>query len=164
MSGQAVQARRPMFHPHDDLLAVIDDPADAEAAIAALGRAGIADEHIHVFRGRAEIEALARAWWKHSGVPALLAPFLAAFLSDEFEIEKRYEAEGAAGHTVLAVHAAQRNDIKRATTVLGEFAAHDMRYFGRWTITELWPRVASRAAREGLEVEKLLATKGNEGD
>jgi hypothetical protein len=164
MSPQAAAVQPPMFHPRDDLLAVIDDPAAAESAVAALKRASFAGEHIHVFRGHAEIEALARAWWKHSGVPALLAPFLAAFLSDEFEIEKRYEAEGAAGHTVLAVHAARRNDIERATAVLGEFAAHDMRYFGRWTITELWPQVARHAEREGIEVERLTAADESKGD
>jgi hypothetical protein len=148
--------RPPMFHPRDDVLAVIDDAARADAAIEALHDAGFDEAHIHVFRGRAEIEGLARSWWKHSGVPAFIAPFLGAFLSDEYDIEKRYESEGLAGHTVLAVHTGGAEDVKRAAGVLRDFAAHELWFFGRWTLTELWPDVARRAQRDGIAVKEVV--------
>jgi hypothetical protein len=128
-----------MAHPKDDVLAVIDDDARVESTIGALRAAGFTDADIHVFRGRAGVTALARAWWRHSGVPAFLAPFVAALLSDEQDIEEIYEAEGLAGHTVLAVHTRTADDVDEATRVLREYGAHDTWYFGRWTLTAVDP-------------------------
>jgi len=130
---------RPMVHPEDDVLAVIDDPGRAEATVQALGAAGFTGEDIHTFRGRQEIGDLGRAWWKHSGVPSFLAPLLAAVLSDESGVEEIYEAEGLAGHTVLAVHCRSRADVARAIAVLHGGGAHDAWYFGRWTLTPITP-------------------------
>ncbi len=124
-----------MAHPRDDVLAVIDDDAGAEATIAALRAAGFAGADIHVFRGREGVTALARAWWRHSGVPA----FVAATLSDERDIERIYESEGLAGHTVLAVHTRGPDDVDEATRVLRGLGAHDTWYFGRWTMTPADP-------------------------
>jgi len=128
-----------MVHPSDDVLAVIDDAARASAAIEALRASGFTEADIHVFRGREEIGALARAWWRHSGVPAFLAPILAAVLSDERDVEEIYESEGLAGHTVLAVHTRSADDVERATRVLRDSGAHDTWYFGRWTMAPLSP-------------------------
>jgi hypothetical protein len=124
-------------HPKNDVLAVIDDAARADATIEALRDAGFEDADIHVFRGRSDIEELAHAWWRHSGVPSLIAPFLAAFLSDEWDVERTYESEGLAGHTVLAVHSRNAQDVERAKRVLRDGGAHDVWFFGRWTLTEL---------------------------
>ncbi|MEX1169765.1 MAG: hypothetical protein WEE50_06455 [Chloroflexota bacterium] len=129
----------PMVHPTDDVLAVIDDAARADAAIDALRASGFTDADIHVFRGREEIGALARAWWRHSGVPAFLAPILAAVLSDERDVEEIYESEGLAGHAVLAVHTRSADGVERATRVLRDSGAHDTWYFGRWTMAPLDP-------------------------
>jgi hypothetical protein len=137
----------PMVHPKDDVLAVIDDGARADAAIDALHTAGFTEADIHTFRGRDEIGALARAWWRHSGVPSFIAPVLAAVLSDERDIEEIYESEGLAGHTVLAVHTRRAEDVGRATGILRDSGAHDTWYFGRWTMAPLSP--AGRHAPQG---------------
>ena len=131
--------RRPMVHPRDDVLAVIDDPVRADAAAAALRETGFGDGDIHIFRGRDDIAGLARAWWKGSGVPAFLAPLVAAALSDERDVEEIYESEGYAGHTVLAVHCRNEDDVRRAVRVLRESGGHDAWYFGRWTMEPLIP-------------------------
>jgi hypothetical protein len=124
-----------MAHPRDDVLAVIDEDAGVEATIGALRSVGFTKADIHVFRGPAGVTALARAWWRHSRVPAFLAPFVAAILSDERDIEGIYESEGLAGHTVLAVHAHGADDVDEAKRVLRAAGAHDIWYFGRWTMT-----------------------------
>jgi hypothetical protein len=129
----------PMAHPCDDVLAVIDDDAGVKTTIAALRAAGFTAADIHVFRGRQGVTALARAWWRHSGVPAFLAPFVAAILSDEQGIGEIYESEGLAGHTVLAVHTRSPDDVDEATRVLRGWGAHDTWYFGRWTMTAVDP-------------------------
>jgi hypothetical protein len=129
----------PMAHPRDDVLAVIDDEAGVRATIAALRAAGFTEADVHVFRGREGVTALARAWWRHSGVPAFLAPFVAAILSDEQDIEAIYESEGLAGHTVLAVHTHGPDDVDEATRVLRAWGAHDTWYFGRWTMAPVDP-------------------------
>lgn len=129
----------PMAHPRDDVLAVIDDDAGVEATIEALRAAGFTAAAIHVFRGREGVTALARAWWRHAGVPAFLAPFVAAMLSDEKDIEQIYETEGLAGHTILAVHTHGPQHVVEATRVLREWGAHDTWYFGRWTMTAVHP-------------------------
>jgi len=138
MTTQTVEAPA-MTHPRDDVLAVIDDEAQVEATMSALRAAGFAEADIHVFRGRAGVTTLARAWWRHSGVPAFLAPFVAAILSDEQDIEEIYESEGLAGHTVLAVHTRTADDVDEATRVLRGYGAHDTWYFGRWTMTAVDP-------------------------
>ena len=128
-----------MAHPRDDVLAVIDDDARVEATIDALHTAGFTEADIHIFRGREGVTALARAWWRHSGVPAFLAPIVAAVLSDEQDIEEIYESEGLAGHTVLAVHTHSPDDVDEASRVLRDWGAHDTWYFGRWTMTPADP-------------------------
>jgi hypothetical protein len=129
----------PMAHPRDDVLAVIDDDARVEATIDALRAAGFSEADIHIFRGREGVTALARAWWGHAGVPAFLAPLVAAALSDERDIEEIYESEGLAGHTVLAVHTRCPDDVDEATRVLRGWGAHDTWYFGRWTMAPVDP-------------------------
>jgi hypothetical protein len=129
----------PVAHPRDDVLAVIDDDVRVEATIDALHTAGFTAADIHVFRGREGVTALARAWWRHEGVPAFLAPMVAAVLSDEQDIEQIYESEGLAGHTVLAVHTHGPGDVDEATRVLRDWGAHDTWYFGRWTTSAVDP-------------------------
>ncbi len=131
--------------PSDDVLAVIDDGARVEATIDALHAAGFTEADIHVFRGREGVTALARAWWRHSGVPAFLVSILAAFLNDERNIEEIYESSGLAGHVVLAVHTRSLGDVDEATRVLRDSGAHDTWYFGRWTKAAPWP--AGRSAK-----------------
>jgi len=136
MSASVIDAR-PMAHPCDDVLAVIDDDERADAAIEAVRKAGFRDAEIHVFRGRDEIGRLARSWWRDAGVPAFLAPFLAGVLSDEHDLEEIYESEGLAGHTVLAIHTRTAEDVERARWVLQHAGAHDTWYFGRWSMAPL---------------------------
>jgi hypothetical protein len=138
MTSAAIR-KPPMVHPANDVLAVIDDGDRADTAIETLRAAGFADADIHVFRGREEIGALARAWWRHSGVPAFLAPLVAAVLSDERDIEEIYESEGLAGHTVLAVHSRSAEDVERAVRVLRDSGAHDTWYFGLWSMAPVDP-------------------------
>jgi hypothetical protein len=128
-------AAPPRAHPRDDVLAVIEDDTSVATTVAALQRAGFTEADIHIFRGHAGVTALARAWWRHSGMPAFLGPFVSALLSDERDIEQIYDSEGLAGHTILAVHARTPDDIDEATRVLREYGAHDTWYFGRWTTT-----------------------------
>jgi hypothetical protein len=128
-----------MAHPRDDVLAVIDDDARVGATIGALRAAGITEADIHVLRGREGLTALARAWWRHSGVPASLAPFVAALLGDKQHVEAICESGGLAGHTVLAIHTRTADDVDEATRVLREYGAHDTWYFGPWTMTAVAP-------------------------
>ena len=120
-------------HPTDDVFVVIDNTERADATIRALRDAGFSEADIHVFRGREEIVALARAWARHVDGPAFLVSILTAFLNDERNIEEIYGSSGLAGHVVLAVHTLSLGDVDEATRVLRDCGTHDTWYFGRWT-------------------------------
>jgi starvation-inducible DNA-binding protein len=145
----------PMLHAADDVIAVIDGDARADAAVAALRAAGVTDADIHVVRGREGVVALADAWWRHSGVPGSLAPLLAAVLSDERDMEAIYGAEGLAGHTVLAVHIHSPDDVDEATRVLRACGAHDTWYFGPWTRAPLDHSVRLQGAERERRVKTM---------
>jgi hypothetical protein len=148
--SSSTSRRHFQVHPANDVVAVIDEATHADAAVKALRAAGFAGDDLHVFRGSEGIAALARAWWSHSGVPSFIAPLVAAVLSDERDVEKIYESEGLAGHTVLAAHCRSSDDVQRARRVLRDHGAHDTWFFGQWTMTDLGPmedRNEGRAAR-----------------
>jgi starvation-inducible DNA-binding protein len=63
----------PVIHPADDVIAVVDD-ARVDVTIGRLRAAGFTEADTHVFRMPDGIGVVARAWCRHSGVPATLAP------------------------------------------------------------------------------------------
>lgn len=125
-----------IWYPENDVLAVVDDPAEADAAIADLRRTGVHAEDVQVLRGNEVVERV-DASGAHCGLLKHLAWYLSTVLSEERRFAREYEAEGRAGHTLVAVHVHAVKDVEQVRETLERHGAHDLRFFGHWAMTTL---------------------------
>ena len=125
-----------VHYPTGHLLALLQDPQAAEQAAQALHDAGFLDVEVvsgqHALRAIEVTEQqespLRRAWERLSQV-----------LEDEEDARQEYLEALGQGHAVLLVYAPHRSQLDQAAGILKAHQAHAMRFFGRWTITELEP-------------------------
>lgn len=125
-----------IWYPENDVLAVIDDPAQIDAAIAELRAAGVHVEDIQVVHGQDVIERV-DASGAHCGLMKHVMWFLASVLSEEREYAREYEAEGRAGHDLIAVHVHAADRIEQVRQILEAHGGHDIKFFGHWAISAL---------------------------
>lgn len=119
-------------YPRDDIVAVIDDQAQAERAVQALKDAGVAANDVDLLDPSFILESnqdLAR----HRGPLGRLA----AALGDEGGYMKLDLAEAEQGHWIAVVHAPRPADIERVRRVLAAHGARNMRHYGQTTMTDL---------------------------
>lgn len=125
-----------VHYPTSHLLAVLRDPQASEQAAQALRAAGFVD--VEVVSGQQALRAievteqqespLRRSWERLSQV-----------LSDEADARPEYLEALGQGLAVLLVYAPHRALVDQAADILKAHQAHAIRFFGRWTITELEP-------------------------
>jgi hypothetical protein len=123
-----------IHYPTDHLAAVLRDGREAERAVQDLRDAGFDD--VEVFDGPHALQAitakeqkanpLARAWERLS-------------IQGSDEADARQEALEALreGHAMVMVYATPGAPMDQAEGILKAHQAHALRYFGRWTITDL---------------------------
>jgi hypothetical protein len=123
-------------YPTGRLLAVIDDPDQAHAAIEALAQAGIAPTGIVLLEGEAGRDGLGRL----GPPPSVLGRMIRAvqFLSmDQTPDFLVYERALDDGRAVLAIRVADRPAMIRARDVLEDHGAHFLNHFGRLMTEEV---------------------------
>jgi hypothetical protein len=121
------------LYPVGDILAVIDDPAEAERAVRALKEAGVPESHVDLVDGAWFAEVMREnkdRWNPIQRVVALLA-------AEEGQTVRAYLQEADQGHSIVVVHAEQAEVRDRAARVLAAHGAHGMRHYGRSMITDL---------------------------
>jgi hypothetical protein len=130
-------SKRPMItYPTRQLLAVIDDPARAREAGAALAATGVLATNIQLLEGADGRDRLGRL----GSTPNLLSRAVRAFqfLSmDQLPDFLVYERAIEDGRVVVAVHVPDRDAMLRVRVVLERFDAHFLNHFGRLYTEEL---------------------------
>ena len=130
-------AKRSMItYPTRKVLGVIDDPAQAREAAAALVATGVRAEDVHVLVGEDGRRDLATLGSR----PNLLsrATRVFQFMSmDQLPDFLVYERAIEDGRAVVAVHVVDRAAMQAARQVLERFGAHFLNHFGRLSTEEL---------------------------
>lgn len=121
------------FYPEGFVVAVVDDPARAEAAVAALRDAGSSTEDV-MLRPGAHVLANYRAHRERRGLLERLAPL---FPSEESDVEREYLEEAEQDRTFVAVRAPERDRRDRVAEILRAHGGRAIRYYGPRTITDL---------------------------
>jgi hypothetical protein len=121
------------LYPVGDILGVIDDRAEAERAIQALKEAGVPEGDVDLVDGAWFAQAMRankERWNPIQRVVALLG-------AEEGEVVRDYIEEADQGHTIVVVHAEQREAWERIARVLRAHGAHHLRHYGRSEMAEL---------------------------
>ena len=142
-------ARRPV-ETVNRLLAVLDTPEAATAAIRALGRAGFPPEAVTVLRGdddadRIDSRGLVRGRWRRAW------RILQFTQTDQMVDLAVYEAALRDGRIVVLVRARRPEDRVRAQRALESAGAHFMNFFGRLATEDI-----SRWRGQELPIPKHL--------
>ncbi len=121
------------YYPRHYVVAVIDDPARATRALAALKEAGFDDAAAELCPG-AEYLKNYRDFVQGRNLFQRLENL---FPSEEQAAVEEYVAEAERGASFVTVHAVERQARDRARDVLKEHGGHAMRYYGDNAITDL---------------------------
>lgn len=121
------------YYPKHYVVAVVDDPAGATRAMAALREAGFTDATAEICPG-AEFLKNYREFVEGRG---LLQRLEGLFPSEERAAVEEYLAEAERGASFVTVHAPERGERDRAANLLKTNGGHAMRYYGDNTITDL---------------------------
>lgn len=118
------------LYPENDVLAVVDDRAAGERALAALRRAGVPAGDMDLLPGGWFVERMRTLRRRHR-----LLQLLA--LSDEGDLIRGYVEEAESGHHLIAVHAAEPGVVERVRGVLAAHGARHLLHWERLTVTDL---------------------------
>ena len=124
----ATSAPQPTY-PTNQLLGVIDDPAVAERAVAALLAAGFPSSGVTLMSPAAEQQP-PRLWTRL----VRLFQFMSMDQGPDFHY---YEAAVREGRAVVAVRIRGRDRLERARDLLLAHGAHFLNYFGRFQTEEI---------------------------
>src|SRR6187401_3779451 len=128
--------KRSLTYPTDHLLAVFDDPGDAAAAAAELGRSGFATSDITILRGGEGVERLEPS----TGGTGLWTRLLRAvqyMTMDQMPDFPAYVAALRDGRAILAVHVPGGHERRiEARDVLEQHRGHFMNFFGKYATEE----------------------------
>ena len=127
--GAAVPPRRKVETVHR-LMAVLDTPAEAAAAAAALERTGFRADAITVLQGDRDADRI-DSFGKLSGPGRKLWRLVQFTQTDQMVDLVFYEAALRDGRAVVTVRAPRAEERARAKRVLAAAGAHFMNYFGR---------------------------------
>lgn len=125
-----------LTYPTDHLLAVVDDPSAADAAVDRLLARGFDRPDVIVLRGpggASRIDGLGSA----GGPLRRLLRIVQFTTMDQMPDFRLYEAAIATGRTVVAVHVRDRERTILARDTLAAAGAHFMNRYGHFSTEEL---------------------------
>ena len=128
--------RRAIGYPTNRLLAVIDDPADAAAALADLKTAGFTDRDLEILRGEEGADRMDGT----GEIAGWLGRLRRAFdftLMDQLVDFATYEKALRDGRAVVMVHVHGDEPKAQALAILKRHRGHFMNYYGRFATEEL---------------------------
>lgn len=121
--------------PDNDVIAIIRGSDSVQAAVEGLRRQGFPDEDIRVLRGLTAEEQLDSPG--KGGVLAPLARAAQGILSEEGLYLDEYRRATEEGAAVLAVHVEDKDQAQIATDILTANHATQVKFFGKFAITEM---------------------------
>jgi hypothetical protein len=128
--------RRTIGYPTNRLLAVIDDPAEAAAAMAELAASGIATRDLDILRGDEGADRMDGT----GAVSGWLSRLRHAFdftLMDQLVDFAAYERALRDGRAVVMVHVHGDEPKEAAHRILKRHGGHFINYYGRFATEEL---------------------------
>lgn len=125
-----------VFYPEDDIVAVIEDRAEAERAVEALRAAGIAMADTDLATG-AQVLAYEQHFQQNQTPMERLAQFVSSVFSDDGRYQQEYVEAARAGHYLLVVHAPGTEVVALARPILAAHHAHHARHYRRGTVMDL---------------------------
>lgn len=132
---EPTSGKRRIRYPLDWLLAVVDEPARARIAAAALDAAGFDRRQVKVLVGKTAEGSLAGLPTSSGAVGQLIR--LIQFMSmDQTPDLRLYEAALDDGRAIVAVHGGSRERLLAARDILAANGAHFQNHFGRYATEE----------------------------
>ena len=130
----------PVQYPANHVLAVLDDHAQAVAAVTDLRNAGYLESEIELNTGaeRADDVAASTGRGGLAGMLIRLAGRLGV-ADEEMETKNRFEQALRDNRFVIAVATPSDERKERATTILREHGGHSVAYFGKHPIEYITP-------------------------
>jgi hypothetical protein len=128
--------RRAIGYPTNRLLAVIDDPAEAAAALAELKAVGFADRDLEILRGEEGADRM-DGTGEVSGWLGRLRRAFDFTLMDQLVDFATYERALRDGRAVVMVHVHGDEPKAQALEILKRHGGHFMNYYGRFATEEL---------------------------
>jgi hypothetical protein len=125
-------------YPTDHLMGILPSPADGDAAVAELTRAGVAPDAIRLLVGEdAALRIDGRG--THHGLAARIYRLIQFTQMDQAPDFRRYELEARRGHPVIAVR--ETDPLRRRTirALLRRHGAHFTNFYGRYATETLDP-------------------------
>ena len=122
-------------YPNRQVLAVFDDRAAAERAVATLRSSGIAEGSIQIYDGAVDAERFDATGELH-GIVARLRRVMQFSLMDQLPAMAWYEAALREGKIVVAVRTTSRAGTLRAVEALKGAGGHFINRFGRFDTEE----------------------------
>lgn len=122
-------------YPNRQVVAVFDDRAAADAAVAALRARGIPDEAVETFGGVEDAERFDATGARH-GLVARLRRAMQFGLMDQLPALAWYEAALREGKSVVAARTTSRAETLRAVDLLKREGGHFINRFGRFDTEE----------------------------
>lgn len=121
------------YYPRHYIVAVIHDPVTASKARDELKTAGFAESNVELCPG----EDFVKNWDDYLAHRGRLARAADLFPAEEHDAVEEYLEEARRGSSFVMVHTPEHDGRDRARDILHGFGAHDMRYYGDRTITDL---------------------------
>jgi hypothetical protein len=125
-----------VIYPEGDIVAVIDDCAEADRAVQALEAAGISDHDIFLIEGRRAVEIM-QDYRQHQHVLGRIGRAISELMSDSSRFSREYLDEARKNHHLLVMHAPSAEVVDRVRSVLRAHRAHHVRYYGSLAIEDL---------------------------
>ena len=135
------------WNPQQHLVSVIEACDEARFAAQALRASGIAAEHIHLLSG-AEVLANVERARRRLG-PIKRALLFITDLSDNTLFEAQYLEEAQLGRQFLIVYLPRPDRVRQVSALLERYHAFQVRYYGRWMVTDVVSAAEPQAAPAG---------------
>ena len=129
-------SRRAIGYPTNRLLAVLDDPAEAAAALADLKSAGFNDRDLEILRGEEGADRM-DGTGEVSGWLGRLRRAFDFTLMDQLVDFATYETALRDGRAVVMIHVHGDEPKAQALKILKRHGGHFMNYYGRFATEEL---------------------------
>ncbi len=128
MASKHINLQTPWF-PSNYIMAVINEPEDAVAAVAALENdEGVHAEHILLLHGKEAVECI-DIKCEDCGLLKQMLRLFWRFVTYEGYLLSEYEEAGRAGSHVLALHMPQPDHLERARDIMTAHHAYRIEYF-----------------------------------
>ncbi len=139
MVQQGTQHDQEFIHyPTNMLVAVINSPEEAEAALQELTDQGFAADQIRVLCGPQGARQLDVSGQEH-GILGRLSRLILRIGDVESESIRRHEKELEAGHFLVAIPAAEPAAREQARGILKSHGGHYLNFYGQWAVETLDP-------------------------